>query len=287
MELIKNSWYKFNGHGSTFNVEFNKLPKNFNNHNIESKLAAQYIYDNKQGPLYIMYSGGLDSEFALTTFLALGMDVKPVFVKLSPNYNNVDLAYATEYCKNRNLDLKIIDIDFNSFVENGTIYSIAEEMECSIYHRSALAHAIAKLDGTIVCGDCEPYLKTDGNKWYLDIDEHEFSMGKFFTKHGITGTPYFGCYTPGKFISYIFTQRVQDLINNRLPGKISSFSSKSIIYNSDSDYNLTHRQKLTGYEEMEKMTIFKHEIFNEFNKLHELYGGFKRLEITKFITDHT
>jgi hypothetical protein len=286
MDHIKHNYYRSSGKGSDFTVEFDAFPKKFLNHNLESKIAAQEIYDKKQGKLNILYSGGLDSEFALTTFIDLGLKVEPVFVKLNPNYNDVDFHYATEYCKNRNIPLTVIDIDFDSFVKSGKILKIAEEMECSIYHRSALAYAITKIDGTIICGDCEPYLKKYEHDWYLDIDEHEFSLGKYFKKYNIYGTPYFGCYTPEKFISYLHTDIVQDLIANRVPGKLSSFSSKSLIYNSNSSYNLSHRQKLTGYEEMEKMPIFKNEVFAEFQKLKRLYGGSQRYEISQFLKEH-
>lgn len=67
-------------------------------------------YDN----LYVCYSGGLDSEFVLNTFLNIKADVTPILVRTP--YNQVELEYAIRFCKSKNVKYVVRDYDNKSFV---------------------------------------------------------------------------------------------------------------------------------------------------------------------------
>jgi hypothetical protein len=94
MQISKNNYIQPVGTGDTFTVSIAAPPAKFNNYFIESCKAAEEIYSQKQGNLYIMYSGGLDSEYALSIFLSMGMEVTPVIVRMNPYYNAHDFKYA-------------------------------------------------------------------------------------------------------------------------------------------------------------------------------------------------
>ena len=89
MALSKNNYIQPQGTGDTFTVSISSLPTKFNNYFIESCKAAEEIYNQRQGNLYIMYSGGLDSEYALSVFISMGMSVTPVIVRMNSNYNSL------------------------------------------------------------------------------------------------------------------------------------------------------------------------------------------------------
>ena len=114
--------------------------------------------------------------------------------------------------------------------------------------------------------------------WNVKVDEHEFAWGNFYKQHNIHGTPYFGAYTPEKYMSFLYNQRIQDVINNRLPGKLGTATSKVIVYNSDNNFNLESRPKYHGYE-----PIVENEFLKEIEKEIEQFAGHYSMEVHSFI----
>lgn len=274
IELTKNNYFTVSGTADTFKCHFDPLPKTFDNLYVESCRAAEEIYANRQGPLHLFYSGGIDSEFMLSVFLSLGIDVTPVILQLQPHYNDHDTDYAFKYCKDNDLAPMIIDLDFDQFVNSGKIVEYAVKYRSDKYHNSALMFAIEHVDGTILCGGCEPYIKkTADSKWIFEFSEYEWCFSRLFVEQGIAGTPNFNCWTNEMNTSFLADPRMIDLAHNRVPGKLGSRSSKHIVYNRNNDFNLVERPKLHGYELIEKSPIFQHEAFKEIEKAGENYNG--------------
>jgi hypothetical protein len=228
-----------------------------------------------------MYSGGVDSEYTLNVFLSLGMDVTPVIVRMNPYYNAHDFKYASDFCDSKNLKPLIIDIDLKKFVESGKILDIATAMRSSVYHYSTTAYAIGQLDGTVICGDGEPYINNQNGVWNVTMYEFDYALVNYYRDHGIYGTPHFNRYTPEMMSSFLTTNRMKELAENKHPGKLGSNSSKGIIYNEVSNFNLILRPKYHGFELVETSDLFKHEIFKEFDKL--LWTGIHHEEYYSFI----
>ena len=284
MQISKNDYIRHCGTGDTFSISIDRLPAKFDNHYIEACRAAEEIYNLKQGKLYLMYSGGVDSEYALNVFLSLGMDVTPVVVRMNPYYNAHDFKYASDFCDSKNITPVIIDIDLKEFITSGKILDIAKSMRSSVYQYSTTAHAISKLDGTIICGDGEPYINNQNGVWSVTVYEYDYALVNYYKDNNIHGTPHFNRYTPEMMISFLTTTRMRELTENKHPGKLGSNSSKGIIYNDVSNFGLTLRPKYHGFELVETNDIFKHDVFKEFNTLpwtgiyHEEYNSFlKRL----------
>jgi hypothetical protein len=60
-----------------------------------------------------------------------------------------------------------------------------------------------------------------------------------------------------------------DLANHKIPGKLGNNSTKGIVYNRVSGFDMSPRQKYTGYENIENSEIFNHpnlKIFEKFKK---------------------
>jgi hypothetical protein len=280
MQISKNNYVYATGTADTFTVAVNSLPIKFDNYYLESCKAAEEIYNLKQGKLYLMYSGGVDSEYALSVFLSLGMEVTPVIVRMTPYYNAHDFKYASDFCDSKNLKPLIIDIDLNEFVNSGKILDIAKSMRSSVYHYSTTAYAISQLDGTVICGDGEAYINNQDGIWSVTMYEFDYALVNYYKDNNIHGTPHFNRYTPEMMISFLTSKRMKELADNKHLGKLGSNSSKGIIYNESSNFNLTLRPKYHGFELIEGSDIFKHEIFKEFESLpwtgvhHEEYYSF-------------
>jgi hypothetical protein len=287
--LFKNNYYRKIGTGKTFSIEFDKMPSSTLNHTEESKKAAIELYDLKQGELHLCYSGGVDSEFMVSVFIELGIPFTPVLLRYNPNYNHHDLEYSLKFCKLKNLNPKIVDIDFNHFVKSGRLLDLCKMIKTSDWRRAGVCEGISKLDGTVILGDCEPYvnLNQETMTWNFAVDEHEFAWGNFYIQHGIHGTPYFGGYTPEKYMSFLYNQRIQDVINNKLPGKLGTATSKVIVYNSNNNFNLEPRSKYHGYEHVYTSELYDTDLFKDIDKELAQYNGHYAMEIQSFIKTAT
>ena len=271
MDLVHNNYIRPLGHGGLFTVEIDERSDSAQTTNYfeASKEAAQIVADSRVGEINLMYSGGVDSEYTLALFRHLGIAITPVIVRLLPDYNAHDIAYAFKYCEQHGIKPKIIDIDFDHFVSSGEMFQTAVAMRSSKFHYAATAHAIGKLSGTVLCGDGEPYIRInqDTNKWNLIVHEYEYALSNYYRLNNIHGTPHFNRYTRDMFYEFLTDDRMWELGRNQVPGKISNYSSKWITYNRHSEFNLAERTKYHGYENIETRDIFKDESFNLLEKL--------------------
>jgi hypothetical protein len=286
LPLSKDNYTQYSGTGKNFNFKLSKLPRS-NNYYTESLLAAEEIYSIKEGPLYIMYSGGIDSEYALSVFLELGTDVIPVIIQMG-SYNVHDTKYAFEFCNSKNITPKIIDLDFDKFVTSEKILDIAIQARSNMYHRTSTAYIAGQLDGTVLLGDGEPYIRLNENTntWNLEIDEHDFAVCNYLLDQKIPCVPHFNRYRPGMLSSYMLDPRMQELAEHKHPGKLGSNSSKSFMYNRHSPFTLVPRQKYTGYEVIEQSEIFKHPVFSQLEEQCKQYNGLVSFDYHKFIRDY-
>lgn len=275
MQLLKDNYLQFYGHGQNWKLSINGPACCPENYFLETCKAAEALWSARSGKVYLLYSGGIDSEYTLSIFRHLGMNVQPVIIRLLPNYNAHETRYAFEFCAANNIKPLIIDIDFDQFVKSGEIVNLAKEMECSIYHYSATAYAINQLDGTIVLGEGEPYIKldTEQNQWNVEIHEYEFCIMRYMQKHNIPGIANFLAWSSEMRLAFLTDSRIAELAANQWPGKLGSNSSKIEVYNRHSKFNLLPRQKYHGYEHVEKSEIFNHLNFKEFDQLKQAWGG--------------
>ena len=274
MKLSKNNYILSSGTSNTFTVSFDSLPKQYGNYFIESCKAAKEVYDLKQGKVYMLYSGGVDSEYALSIFLSLGMDLTPVIINLNPDYNDFDIKYATDFCNRKNITPLIVNLDFDQFVKSGKFLEVSKICRSEIYHRAATAYVAGQLDGTVLLGDGEPYIKKNSdNNWNIEIYEHDYAVWNYYVAKRIYGTTHFNRYTSEMLLSFFADERMVELANNTVLGKLSSNSSKFIIYNRHCDFNLEQRPKYHGYEKIEKSEIFQHDAFRELKIIGKEWNG--------------
>ena len=156
MNFLKNNYLRTSGSGTTFCAEIDP-PKNKNaNFHTTSIDVAEQVYQSRQGKLYLMYSGGIDSEYILNLFLSLGIDIVPVIIRLTPYYNDHDVKYAFDFCESKKLKPIIIDLDFDDFVKSGKIVDIANEFKIGAYQLPSTFSCLDQLDGTVVMGSHGP-----------------------------------------------------------------------------------------------------------------------------------
>jgi hypothetical protein len=276
MDLLQNNYMRASGSGDTFHVVIDAPVNKTPNYLEECNRVAELVYANKQGKLYMMYSGGVDSEFTLNVFLSLGMDITPVIIKLNPGYNEHDVKYAFDFCRSKNLEPVIVDINFNDFVKSGQIREIADRYKIGTYQLSSTFHVLPQIDGTLVMGSHgPPHITKDETTSIWHIDEYEpiWTCLDFFKQNNLYGCPFFLSYTAEQYLAFMQEPIMTELANNQIVGKLGSNSSKWRMFNNLAPFNMEARPKFTGYENIEQSPIFQHENLQCFEQYKAQWWG--------------
>jgi hypothetical protein len=282
-EIKKNNYYRCLGTGKDFTVEIDPVTRDTKSYCEELILNAQEMYDQKEGDLYCLYSGGIDSELVMDVFLSQGMKITPVIVKLGPKYNDHDLTWATEYCNKKYLSPLIINIDVENFIKSGEILNIAKLAETPAYAFLATIKAALSLNGTVISGQDEPYISLGDidNKWYFVEKERWSCWAKLYDKGLLNGTSSFLSWSAETLLSFMKEPTIQLLGNNQLPGKLGTFSSRKEVYGRM--FPVPDRPKYTGWEYVDNSELFQHEYMQEVVKLEEIYSGEFKIEFNDLI----
>lgn len=216
----------------------------------ECKLTAQEIYDKHGDNLVLLFSGGLDSEVMLHSFLANGIKPKVVLFRYERNLNLHDLNYAFRICAARQISPIVIDINVENFYKTKLI-DFAKQSTCSSPQLNLYYYHANNLDGIPVFGAGENYLiRQIGKEQVYDCEEARVtSIYKFFKNINRECIPSFFQYTPETMISYLQKESVYSWVENaKRLGYINTKKIKASII--AEDFDVEPRPKLTGFELM-------------------------------------
>lgn len=274
MDLLFNNYMKSSGNGDTWHVDISPATYNPDTYFKESLKTLRYVYENKCGDLYVLYSGGMDSEYVCECLLHLGIKFTPIIVKLLPNYNNHDIKYAIEFCERKNLKPIIYDVDYDKFVESGKIVEIAENMRSCSFRMPATMLPMLEIDGFFLLGNDPPYMRLNNGVWQLEEEEVIHSILNFYKHYNIKGCPFVLSYTPEMMLSFLKDPTMFDLANHKIPGKLGTNSTKVHVFNNnDNSFYIENRQKYTGYEYVLSSEIYNHPNIQLLESYRPKYNG--------------
>jgi hypothetical protein len=110
--MFHNDWITYDYEDLTINEYPNKdfIPTTFQDALIRQ---AKAIYNDVDPTVFL--SGGIDSQAIALGFILANLDVEYVYIRPSycGHYNELDYFFATQFCNKHNIDLKVIDLEFN------------------------------------------------------------------------------------------------------------------------------------------------------------------------------
>lgn len=244
-------------------------------------------------PPTILFSGGLDSELMLRTYLSIGVKPKVLIIRYENDYNLYDVSYAVTICSMLNVNYSIINFNLNKFYENDA-EKIAEISQIDRPRALPYCKFLDIADGLPILGEGDPYwVRIDDNysmpnKWrYREMETfkgwHKYAM--YLNKPAIVQ---FFKWTPGLVLSHSKLKWLQMLINDTYPGKLGANSTKINGYR-EIHPNLIERKKQTGFEKIDHL-INEFEMFiNQKNKgfIYRQYVDRTLDELWLDITGHT
>jgi hypothetical protein len=214
---------------------------------------ARMMKDNYSEPFDVLLSGGIDSEVVVRTFKQEGIKQNVYTFRFENDINIKDVNSAIQIAKDADIKLNIIDWNLQKFFENDA-YDLFQKTY-SIYPARMLRHAwFDLLDNIPVMCEGEPYWRrelrddfSEKSKWYLWWVEDYFTASIYANTVGRTIIGEWYNYTPEIVMSYHKLPLVKKLIADNIPGKQSSWSSRTEIHRHLWP-SIVDKPKLVGYE---------------------------------------
>ena len=289
-------WYRSRqNQEDVYTVQFGHCSRTPDSFRYESIEAARLIGNNSYN-IQVLYSGGVDSETCMLSFMAARVPFKAAIMRFNSDLNDHDIVYAIRFCERNKVPYIIYDIDIVKFLENKAI-DYMEATHCTSPMTAAtmwLCDQITARDGYPVLGQGECYLlKPERLRWqrvkearvsvYQDkefavdewaLQESEMMNGwyRHFLLNNINGVPGFHQYTPEQIYSYITDVNVVRLINRQNDSISSNVPSKMEIY--QRHFDMCPRPKYTGYEQRktsELITTLHNHLLEKFSDYQNIY----------------
>lgn len=276
-----NNWMSYNFDGveygkkltkeSVLSINFNKKIKKDSIPSYKDALFnnARIMRDSFNEPFDVCLSGGTDSEIVVRTFKSVGIKHNTFIFKLENNYNIRDVTNAVNLCNELNIDYKIIDFNVEQFFKNDAL---------ELFNRTLIPMAgrlprlkfIDYLDNIPIFCDGEPYWRREleddyinKSRWLFQLHEDGYSVSTYAKNIGRTVIGDWYEYTPDIIVSYKELPLVRQLLNDGIPGKISTVSSRVAIHNSIWP-TMKYKPKLVGYEGLDNPVAHRPQFINNF-----------------------
>jgi hypothetical protein len=214
---------------------------------------ARLMRDYHVGKFDVLLSGGIDSEIVVRTFKDLMIPHDTYIFKYENNINHKDVTSAIDIATSLNIPYKIIDFNLEKFF-NTDAYDVFQKSGCIRAGRLPHLKFFDYLDNIPIMGDAEPYwlrvLKNDYSKksdWIFPLNESNHNASMYL--HSINRPNVCDWYefTPNLIKAFNKLPLIQDLINDKIHGKLSCWTSRIPIH-AEIWPDIKHKHKLTGYE---------------------------------------
>jgi hypothetical protein len=220
----------------------------------------------------VFFSGGVDSELILRSYIDIGADPLAYIVRYEDDINAYDVNMAVTVCKLLNVKYRIIDFNLKTFFENDA-ESIAAEAQIDRPRMLPHLKFTECADGLIIVGHSDVrWYRVDGDYtkkgvWLAQDFEHDIGCDKYNILHNRAAIFQWWKWTPGLVISLTNLNWFKKLVNDGYHKKEGINSTKLIGFK-EAFPDLISRTKYTGFENVEPLiTEFENFLKIKFNGL--------------------
>jgi len=276
MDLTYKNHFKFGYNDQWFNfretpfdvwkVKYGRCerePLDFRNECVET---TKLINENTDLPINILFSGGVDSEVVVRSFIEAGIKVTCIICDMC-GYNTHDIKYAISFCKQHNIPHKIIYLNIKKFWAEH-LYDIAKRTDCVSPQFPAIMWMSDQVQGFNIIGVGECFLRQHYN-WVMYEREKVASLYKHYILTNKQGAPGFFQYTPELMLSFLEHKRIKEITES------DTYPVKPKIYQ-DMWPDIEMRKKYNGFEKIHDIC----EIYRE--KLHMMIPGADEIVKTEY-----
>lgn len=218
-----------------------------------SEILNDHVTSRQTKYVELLYSGGMDSELVLLELMKINVPVIVITMVIKIKgviLNTHDLYYSEKFCRQNNINQKLIEFDAYSFFENGDYLSYLTPYSINEPHVASHFWLIKQCDYFPIMGGDWPWAQLHKEQKVLSPFRIDYSMYLPFMKdNGINGIDNMLCYSLDSSMKLIELQkntfigsepvsflkeRMYKKINNNLEGRIRSYGwevSKMIDFN--------------------------------------------------------
>lgn len=258
IELSHHNHFQFGYNGVPFSfrkethdiweVSYGPCLRTAGNFKEECISAAKIIGEKSMGRVMVLFSGGVDSEVALRSFVLAGVPVKAAIMRYEDDLNLHDINYALKACQKLGIDHYFFDLKIRDFWEH-SLSNYADSVYCISPQLIATMWLIDQVDEYPVIGSGECLLVRRGNSWDLWEKERIAAWYRHFIVRNRSGCPGFFQYTPELMLSYLQDPFVIESLKWLPNDVISNVSIKLPLY--QNHFPLETRLKYTGFEKLQ------------------------------------
>ena len=204
--------------------------------------------------VYLLLSGGADSEVAARAFLDAGVPFTAAILKYKNNANQHESVFAYNLCKQYSIPVLEIALDPTAFFESEEFDTIAGVSQTRSGQLACTMWGAKQIPGYVVLGQGEPYLYRQFGKWWFREREMICSWYKYWVFTGVKGAAGFHQYTPDQMLAYLTDPIVLKMIQDNAPAGDDLANNADIkhrLYQTHyPDSDLLNRIKYTGFEKL-------------------------------------
>ena len=220
--------------------------------------TARLIRAATELDLWVLFSGGLDSEVTLQSFLFAGIPVRAAITRFAGDLNRHDIAYAIRFCEAHQVPYRMLDLDIERFFGSGAALDYALRAACVQPQLLHTMWAMDQIDGYPILGSGECYLvrraaepddvgtTRAGGVWEMQEKERIAGWYRHLLAAGRAGCAGFFQYDPANMLAFLRDPVIVALCEDRLPGLTDTTQVKGIVYRRH--FLLEPRPKFHGFE---------------------------------------
>lgn len=204
-------------------------------------------------PFDVLFSGGIDSEVIIRVFKDLKIKHNTYIFKYENDYNIREMSAAIETAKSLGIEYKIVDFNLQKFFENDA-YDLFKRSGCIRAGRLVHLALCDRVDNIPVLGEGEPYWWRDlggdyskKSEWHFPITESNHNVSMYMHFMGRPNLCDWYEFTPNVIRAFNRHATIQGLINDRIYGKQSSWTSRVPMHR-EIWPDITPKMKMIGYE---------------------------------------
>ncbi len=168
----------------------------------ENAITAGLLWDLYGNDLYVFYSGGIDSEIVIQSFIDVGIVPRVVFIEYKDGYNKHEKMWVDKYVSKTRIQLEQVEFDLLQFWETEVV-DFCMQTQCVSPQLPVTMKVATTIRGIPIIGQGECFLEYTQNNWWLREHEKICAWYKFFMFANLPAIPGFFQYTPNQLASFI------------------------------------------------------------------------------------
>ena len=267
-----------------FKIKFKPISRKLKSWKEELLISAQDIVQKADRQIYVTMSGGIDSEQVARILMELNVDFKVLTIKHKQGTNAHDIMYAINFCKQYNIEQKIVELDINEFFSTGIEkYILQGYRSVNIYHYLQLfiIEALEELQGYGIGGAGEQVYYNINGMPHLKINPNYTLAMDYIKKNNLKHNFWLNLSTPEIYASYMQLDIINFLLQKPeyFVDHYAASIEKILVYHQHWP-EMRKRNKYSGFETLElSMRIPKQkELMNRFPDLVDLYFPISKLK---------